>query len=98
MAEFLGSYVHQQIPASGIFTVKTLNGILHGRSEFPVGPAELFQQHVAEARVWRSDLHGIHQFFYVVVHRKCASFFRMNLLAFNPWDAGIQSTATRLEI
>ena len=53
VAEFLGADVHQQVLAGGIVAVESLDGILHGRSQFAVGAAELFQQHVAEPRIRR---------------------------------------------
>ena len=43
-------------------------GILHRGGEFAVGPAELLQQHIAEARIGLTDPDRIHQLFYVVIH------------------------------
>jgi hypothetical protein len=68
MAELFCADVHEQIFAAGIFTVKTLDGVLHGGRELTVRAAELFQQHIAEPWVWCSNLHGVHQFFYMVIH------------------------------
>ena len=68
MAQFFGADVHQQVFAVWIVAVESLNGILHRSGKFAVSAAELFEQHIAEARIGRSDIHRVHQFLYVVVH------------------------------
>jgi hypothetical protein len=68
MAEFFGSDIHQEVLAFWILAVETLNRVLHGRSQFAVGTAELFEKHVTESDVRLVDAHGEHQFFYVVIH------------------------------
>ena len=60
MAQFLGADIHQQVLAFSIVAVEALNRILHGRREFPVCAAELFQQHVPETRIGLADPHRIH--------------------------------------
>ena len=68
MAQLLGPDIHQQIFQAGIIAVETLNRILHRRREFAVGAAELFEQHLAKARIGFSHLNGVHQLFDVVIH------------------------------
>ena len=68
MAEFLGPDVHQQILAFRVITVQPLNRILHGGGKFAVRPAELFEQHVSKTGIGFTDVHRIHQLFYVVIH------------------------------
>ena len=68
MAEFFGADIHQKVFPSGIFAVQALHGILHGGREFAVGAPELFQQHVAEARIGFVDPDCVHEFFDVMIH------------------------------
>ena len=70
MAEFFGADIHQQVLALRILAVEPLDRILHRRGEFAVGAAELFQQHIAEARIGFVDTDGVHEFLDVVVHRE----------------------------
>ena len=68
MAEFLGADVHEQIFAGHVLAVDALDGVLHGRRQFAIGPAELLEEHVAEARIGRADAHGEHEFLDVMIH------------------------------
>ena len=68
VAEFLGADVHQKIFSRGIVAVDALHGILHRGGEFAVRTAELFQQHVAKARIRLVDANRVHEFLDVMVH------------------------------
>ena len=68
VAELFRPNIHQQVFAIRIFTIETLYGVLHGGGEFAVGSAELFQKHIAEPGVRRSDIDGVHELFDVVIH------------------------------
>ena len=68
MAKLFGADIHQEILAVRIFTVQALNGVLHRRSQFAVGAAELLKQHVAETGVGLVDPNGVHELFYMVIH------------------------------
>ena len=70
VAEFFGADIHEEVFAGGIVAVESLDGILHGGGEFAVGAAELFEEHVAEARIGRIDVNGIHELLYVMVHAR----------------------------
>ena len=69
MAQLFSADVHQQVLPIRVITIQTLNGILHRSSQLSVGPAELFEQHVAEFGIGCADMHGIHQCFDMVIHR-----------------------------
>src|SRR4051812_47426390 len=69
MAEFFGADIHQQVFASHILAIQTLDGVLHRGGEFPVRAAKLLQEHLSETGVRSADIHGVHQFFYVVIHK-----------------------------
>lgn len=60
MAEFFSSDVHEHVLAGGVFAIESLDGVLHGRSKFAVGAAELLEQHVAEAGLRVVDVNRIH--------------------------------------
>ena len=68
MAEFFGPDVHEQILTFRIFTIETLDRVLHGRGQLSVGTTELLKQHVAETRVRGVDVDRVHEFLNVVIH------------------------------
>ena len=68
VAEFLGSDIHQEVFAVGIFAIQALDRVLHRRCEFAVGTAELLKQHVAETRIRFVDANGVHELFDVMIH------------------------------
>jgi hypothetical protein len=69
MAQFFRSDIHQQVaPSDIVYTVPTLNGVLHRCGEFAVGTTELLQQHVSEPHVWFANIYGVHKLFYMVIH------------------------------
>ena len=68
MAEFLGADVHQKIFSRRIVAVDALDGVLHRGGELAVRAAELFQQHVAKARIRFVDSNRVHELLDVMVH------------------------------
>jgi hypothetical protein len=68
MAQLFGADVHQQIFASGVIAVKSLDRILHRGSQLSILSAKLLQQHAAKLGIWLIDTNGIHQLFNVVIH------------------------------
>jgi len=68
VAQLLCPDIHEQILALWVVAVQALDRILHGRSEFPVRPAELLEQHISETGVRYPDPDRVHQLFYVVIH------------------------------
>ena len=68
MAEFLGPDIHEEILAVGVLTIQALNGVLHRGGQLAVGAAELFEQHVAKARIGFIDPHGVHELLDVMIH------------------------------
>jgi len=68
VAQFLGADVHQEVFALCIIAIQSLDGILHRRRQLAVRATKLLEQHVAELRIGLVDAHGVHQFFYMVVH------------------------------
>ncbi len=69
MAQLFGADVHQQVFASGIVAVQSLNCVLHGRRQLAVCASELFEQHVAKPRIRLIDMHGVHELLDVVIHK-----------------------------
>jgi len=55
-----------------IIAIQTLNRILHRGGQLAVCAAELFQKHFTKTGICFSDLHGVHQFLYVVIHFICS--------------------------
>lgn len=63
MTKLFGPDVHQEIFAIGIFAIGTLDGILHGCGELPVGAAKLLKQHVSESGIRLVDTDSIYEVF-----------------------------------
>ncbi len=63
MAEFFGANVEEQVTAGEVVhAVPALDGVLHGRGEFTVRSAELFEEKIAKFNVGGTDVDGILQF------------------------------------
>ncbi len=69
MAELFRADIHQHVFATRIVAVKSLDRILHRRSELAVRASELFQEHIAETGIGLIDADGIHEFLDMMVHR-----------------------------
>jgi hypothetical protein len=68
VAKFLSPDVHEQVFSLRVLAIKSLDRVLHRSSKLAVGPAELFEQHVAEFWVWCIHADRVHELFDVVVH------------------------------
>src|SRR6185437_2750124 len=84
MTQLFGPDIHQHVFSLWIITIEALNRVLHRSRQFAVSAAELLQQHVAKARIRTSDVHRVHEFFYVMVHpcfsSSCWSFVSVEIV------------------
>ncbi len=79
VTQLFGPNIQEEITSCQIIdAIPPLDGVLHSGGQLAVGSAKLLKKHVAKLHVWLSNIDGVHQLFYMMVHRVTPIF---NLLA-----------------